>query len=214
MESHGSGGAPVAVTSSLCATSRQALAGCALLVLAACSREDWSDPAKVAAATADVQIIEAVVDHRMQRWHRADGQASRVLVMKTIGGSPPPESFSREQAASTGWGRTETWDSFFTAQKRRLSLPPGLRPHFELVAESAMDAGFGGEMQWHDVRVGYPGSDGYFAYDALVVSNDGTEAIVMWSWICGTLCGDGSISRLVFEDGKWRVADTQRLWVS
>lgn len=169
------------------------------LLLASCSGEDWSDPAQVASATTDARIIEAIIEHRVQDWQSQGHQIRPIKVVKSIGGSiMDPQSFDRPRADGLGWGRPATWDAFFSAQPRQLRIPPNLSFKFGLVGER------------HEPPQG--GGDFYFA--ALTVSDDGQEALVCCSWYCGPVCGDGWISRLVFENGVWRVANEQGLWVS
>lgn len=169
------------------------------LLLAACSGPDWSDPAQVAAAATDARIIEAIIENRVQDWQSRGHKVHPIKVVKTIGGAiRDPQYFDRTRANGLGWGRPATWDAFFSAQSRRLRIPPDLSFKFGFVGES------------HEPPEG--GGDFYFA--ALSVSDDGQEALVYCSWYCGPLCGDGWISRLVFENGVWRVANEQGLWVS
>jgi hypothetical protein len=186
-----------------------------LLLLTACSSEDWSDPAKVATATADVKIIEAIVNQKAEAWAQRQNRVPTLLVLNRIGSaSEVVGSLDRTKANGYGWGQAETWDAFFTVSARPLRIPPATGSSFFLISKLQTELARGPDYDWFGGGAGFPDSEGFFHFDALTLSQDGTEAIVLGSYICGGLCGSGSVYHLGLEAGVWRVAHAEWLWVS
>jgi len=186
------------------------------LLLAACGGEDWSDPEMVAAATTEVRIIEAIVTQKAESWAQQGKSVPTSLVLSEMGGGGAigPSSLDRAQADGYGWGRPDTWDAFFASPARSLRIPPRVEVSFHLVSDWQISLATGPGFDWYGGGAGYPGSQGYYSFDKLTLSYDGTEAIVLGAFTCGGLCGSGSIYHLVLEDGVWRIAHMELLWIS
>ena len=158
--------------------------------------------------------MNAVIQHRMKNWRHDGPQALEIMVLDTVDAHRPSKYLDRARAAGLGWGRPETWDAFFAAKTRRLWFPHGSTDSFTLISRGRVELAHDQEGDWDGDRIGHPESDGYFGFSGLSISEDGSEAIVGWYWHCGSLCADGWVSRLVFEEGEWRLAETQGLWIS
>jgi hypothetical protein len=185
----------------------------AVLLLVGCGGGTL-DPAAQTQLEADAGIIRAVIQHRMKNWRHAGPRAQEILVLDTMAAHQSSQKFNRARAAGLGWGRPETWEAFFAAKTRRLWFPHSSTDSFTLISRGRVELAHDGKGDWDGSRIGHSESDGYFGFAGLSISEDGAEAIVEWFWHCGVLCADGWISRLVFEDGVWRLAETHGLWIS
>jgi len=183
-----------------------------LLLLASCSSEDWSDPAKVAAATTDVQIIEAVLSHRLQCVNQIARKRSRSLVVSSL--EHDAMALDRAEAQAFGWGQAETWDAFFAAESRPLLIPPQLETSFHLVSDFSTRMGRGCNGQWYGGAAGFQAHEGYYFFDSLTLSPDGKEAIVYSAYVCGETCGSAIVFRLIPENGRWQVVNEELIWSS
>lgn len=188
--------------------------GAGLLVFAAigCGHDEF-DPAQVAAAHHDAAIIEVITAHRMLRWNNQTTQDAPILVLRDLHAAPSLTSPHREGLDQIPWGQPATWTAFLLAEERRLRFPPDLQLGFSLLSESETEDGRTRDG-WSGAKAGHPGSEGYFYFGPIIVNEAASEAIVMWAWHCGSLCADGWISRLVYENGTWRLAEIEGLWVS
>lgn len=163
------------------------------------------DPEKVAAATTEVRIIEAVLDHRIRNANGHEPGGSRPIVMSTVGGASLRHD--REDCRKLGWGDSATWDAYFAASDRPLRVPPHVKPSFSSVSDFATRLGRGLDDQWYGGGAGFPDSGGYYVFGPLALSSSGQEAIVYSAYVW---CGRGSyrsVHQLVFDAGEWRVVN-------
>lgn len=184
---------------------RLACAPLTLVLLPACSRADWSDPAKVASAIADVRIIEAVLDHRIRGANGQEPGGSQAIVMSTVGGVSLWHD--REDCRKLGWGDSATWDAYFAAVDRPLRALPGVNPSFSLVSDFATRLGRGLDDQWYGGGAGFPGSAGYYWFGPLALSPSGQEAIVYSAYIWCGKWSYRSLHQLRLDAGEWRVVN-------
>jgi len=67
--------------------------------------------------------------------------------------------------------------------------------------------------KWDAFKAKY-GTDHYYTTSRIGFSNDRSQGLVFVSSTCGSTCADGTYYFLVQENGRWKVTDKKRIWVS
>jgi len=159
------------------------------------------------------QIIHALAQEHVEKWRQRSGQITEILIKEPVRGEVREHDLDPSEAASLGWGLAETWDLYFAAEPLHLAAPAGTMTDFHVVSGELLSKGLE-EQSWNGRAIGFPSTDGYFVVTRLVIHPDGGEALVEWGFICGGLCGQGAVSRLALEQGRWIEMNTIRTWIS
>ncbi|HKD17251.1 MAG TPA: hypothetical protein VKG23_05220 [Thermoanaerobaculia bacterium] len=94
-------------------------------------------------------------------------------------------------------------------------LPTASFENARVVSESQIEASFEGADWWQGFYRTFPESRGFLQFTAPAFSSDGQSALIYVSHFCGGLCGTGWLVYLTrSDDGHWRIASKQMLWIS
>jgi hypothetical protein len=67
---------------------------------------------------------------------------------------------------------------------------------------------------WARFQAEYPEAGGLITFSRVSFDAKGDEALALFGFRCGDLCGAGGLYLLVREDGNWRVQETLMAWES
>lgn len=183
-----------------------------LLCFPSCGGSGSLEPVAVATAE-ELRILETVVNAWAADWVDHCVEPPCLLVLNMTLGAPFIH-LDREQASQLGWGSAESWEKLSQMSAGRLEPLPDLALKFTIVTVGETRQGFirrRPDGEWDGERAGHPGSAGYFLFHTPAISSDGSEALVVASFIPSILRSSRNVFRLVKVGGEWRVMDRAEL---
>ncbi len=107
-------------------------------------------------------------------------------------------------------------------EPRKLSGQFEIKAPYKILAKEEIESFFKGSADgagsllkgWEEFYKKYPESYGYVVLSRVGFDAEKRQAMVYVSRYCGGLCGDGAYILLTKDEGRWKVKNELRLWVS
>ena len=167
-------------------------------------------PRAESAASNDVAVLGAVIGN----WSKGGDGSYYVLSSQTV----RIDDFNRKAISGTAEARNLLERNIKPSQLPTMPPREGVRvvPEEQIIAALKAKGPPVDPPQpgWEGFYSRYPGAQGVLRVSLPGYTPDGTEAVVMLSVGCGSLCGSGLLLHLERSNGEWKIVRRETLWVS